>query len=216
MKIKLSILFILTSSLLIANGVPADIGKSIPTQAKPTLNGIPPKPPAELIDELEDSKLVDYKKLSESLTVENAQLKSQINLKTNEVGKLNTKVSNLKIEKNSLTTEISEINSKLEKITNERNNLFSELQSKNNTISSLNKTNNELQIANEALSSTATNVGSIFNGWVYDPNLGWIYVSPSTMPYFYVTDVGWVYYEQGSTPRKFYYFNSSEWQIMDD
>ena len=208
MKIVISFLtFVLTSVLVAFEPPSSDLGKEIPTQAKPTVTGAPPKPPTGLTKELDNNKLIDYRKLSEELAVENATLtQTNKNLVSNneELSSENTKL------KSEVSAQINELTS----VTEERNRLFSKLQDANNHVSSLSESNTELTVMVESLSSKADKVGSIFNGWVYDPDLGWIFVSPTSMPYFYISDVGWVYYEVGSSPRRFYFFEEDRWQDM--
>lgn len=210
MKIVLSFLTFVLTSMLVAVELPSsNLGKAIPTQSKPTITGAPPKPPTSLNEELDNNKLIDYKKLSEELAVENSSL-TQIN---------KTLVSNnqdLLVENTKLKSEVSTKNNKLTSVTDERNLLFSKLQDANNQVSSLSESNNELTVMVDSLSSQTPNVGSVFNGWVYDPKLGWVFISPTSMPYFYISDVGWVYYELGSSPRRFYFFDEDRWQTIED
>ena len=58
--------------------------------------------------------------------------------------------------------------------------------------------------------------GSIIKGWVFSPELKWIYLSPSTMPYAYSQDEGWMMYEYGTNPRRIYYFKTEQWIILKD
>lgn len=210
MKIVISFLtFVLTSTLVALELPSSNLGKSTPTQNKPSITGSPPKPPASLDEELDNNKLIDYKKLSEQLAVENSTL-----TQTNKT--LVSSNQELSSENTKLKSDSSTTNTKLVSVTEERNRLFSKLQDVNNRVSALSESNIELTAMVDSLSSKADNVGSIFNGWVYDSELGWIFISPNSMPYFYISDVGWVYYELGSSPRRFYFFDEDRWQVMKD
>jgi hypothetical protein len=210
MKIVISFLtFVLTSTLVALELPSSNLGKSIPTQNKPTITGSPPKPSTSLTDELDNNKLIDYKKLSEELQAENATL--------NQTNK-NLVSSNQELlsENSKLKSEISTSSNTLVSVKEERSRLFSKLQDVTNRASALSESNIELTAMVDSLSSKSDNIGSIFNGWVYDPELGWIFISPTSMPYFYISDVGWVYYELGSSPRRFYFFDEDRWQVMED
>ena len=58
--------------------------------------------------------------------------------------------------------------------------------------------------------------GSIIKGWVFSPELKWIYLSPSTMPYAYSQDEGWMMYEYGTNPRRVYFYKTKEWKLLDN
>tara|TARA_B110000444_G_C18813010_1_gene583640 strand:+ start:535 stop:1167 length:633 start_codon:yes stop_codon:yes gene_type:complete len=210
MKIVISFLTFALTSMLVAVELPSsNLGKSIPTQSKPTITGSPPTPPTSLTDELDNNKLIDYKKLSEELQAENSTL--------NQTNKnLVSSNQELSSENSKLKSEISTTSNTLVSVKEERSRLFSKLQDVTNRASALSESNIELTAMVDSLSSKSDNIGSIFNGWVYDPELGWIFISPTSMPYFYISDVGWVYYELGSSPRRFYFFDEDRWQVMKD
>lgn len=67
---------------------------------------------------------------------------------------------------------------------------------------------------NELKGKISDGPGSIIKGWVFSPELKWIYLSPSTMPYVYSQDEGWMMYEYGTNPRRVYYFKTKEWKIL--
>lgn len=210
MKIVISFLtFVLTSALVAIEPPTTNLGKEAPTQAKPIVTGAPPKPPASLTDELGKNKLIDYKKLSEELELKNK------NLTTTNATLVSTN-QELSEQNTKLASEKSKTTEQLSVVTTERNNLASELQNANNRVSTLSNSNNELTVMVNSLSSQVDNVGSIFNGWVYYPEFGWAFMSPNTMPYFYISELGWVYYELGSSPRRFYFFEDERWEIMED
>lgn len=58
--------------------------------------------------------------------------------------------------------------------------------------------------------------GSLFKGWVYSPELNWVYVSPSIVPYSFSQTDGWMLYEYGTDPRRVYYYNTKEWKILNE
>ena len=58
--------------------------------------------------------------------------------------------------------------------------------------------------------------GSLFKGWVYSPELKWVYVSPTIVPYSYSQDDGWMLYEYGTNPRRVYYYKTKEWKLLDN
>ena len=210
MKIVISFLtFVLTSVLVAIEPPTTNLGKEVPTQTKPTITGAPPKPPASLTDELGKNKLVDYKKLSEELELKNK------NLTTTNTTLLSAN-QELTDQNTKLTSETSTTSKQLISVTTERNRLTSELQNANNRVSVLSNSNSELTDVVNSLSSQVDNVGSVFNGWVYSPDFGWAFMSPNSMPYFYISEVGWVYYELGSSPRRFYFFEEERWEVMED
>ena len=58
--------------------------------------------------------------------------------------------------------------------------------------------------------------GSIFKGWVYSPELKWVYVSPTIVPYSYSQEDGWMLYEYGTNPRRVYYYKTKEWKLLEN
>ena len=58
--------------------------------------------------------------------------------------------------------------------------------------------------------------GTIFNGWVFSPELKWVYLSPVTIPYIFSQSDGWMIYEYGTNPRRVYYFKTQEWKILNN
>lgn len=57
--------------------------------------------------------------------------------------------------------------------------------------------------------------GSLFKGWVYSPELDWVYVSPTIVPYSYSQKNGWMLYQLGSNPRRVFYFETESWERLD-
>jgi hypothetical protein len=57
--------------------------------------------------------------------------------------------------------------------------------------------------------------GSLFKGWVYSQELGWVYVSPTIVPYSYSQKNGWMMYQYGSNPRRVFYFETESWERLD-
>lgn len=71
----------------------------------------------------------------------------------------------------------------------------------------------ELKLADEKKKSLTTFV----NGWIYDPNKGWIYTDNEHYPLVYVYETStWHYYELGSAnPRYFYSYGRKQWYSWD-
>ena len=117
-----------------------------------------------------------------------------------------------------LPTQTSKI-SKLEKEEKELKAKVKELQEDLSTASKQLETySNERKELKEEISKLKSKInagpGSIIKGWVFSPELKWIYLSPSTMPYAYSQDDGWMMYEYGTNPRRVYYFKTKEWKIL--
>ena len=55
------------------------------------------------------------------------------------------------------------------------------------------------------------------NGWVYDPELGWLFTDADHFPLVYThKDETWHYYELGSSnPRYFFNYKTQEWVAWD-
>ena len=109
--------------------------------------------------------------------------------------------------------------SKLEKEEKELKAKVEELQEDLSTASKQLETySNERKELKEEISKLKSKInagpGSIIKGWVFSPELKWIYLSPSTMPYAYSQDDGWMMYEYGTNPRRVYYFKTKEWKIL--
>ena len=58
--------------------------------------------------------------------------------------------------------------------------------------------------------------GTIFNGWVFSPELKWVYLSPTTIPYIFSQSDGWMLYKYGTSPRRVYYFKTQEWKLLNN
>jgi len=58
--------------------------------------------------------------------------------------------------------------------------------------------------------------GSLFRGWVYSPELKWVYISPTIVPYSFSQNDGWMLYEYGTNPRRVYYYKTKEWRLLDN
>lgn len=206
-NIQILTLLVITFNLL--GTAFANVNKPVPTQEKPIFGGVPPKPPSSIVDEKDGVEFVDYKKKSSELEQSNKKLTEQ---KNSLEGK-NTELTNANEQ---LLNKQKELEQKLESVTTERNSLFKSVQDSNNKIASLQSSHDNLQQLVDSVANQAENTGSIFNGWVYCTELGWVFVSPSTLPYFYVSNGGWVYYERGSSPRKFYFFETSSWKLLEN
>lgn len=202
---------LITFNSLVGNVPTEVVEKEKPTQAKPSLpNGIPPrKPSEEITSKLDTTSFVDFQ--SKIVELEEKVAELQQSLSTSD-----TLVTNLKSKISDLETDADSLKSKNESLAEEKNRYYSELQSKNNEISALKMTNKTLSIELDEV-SVASNapIGSIFDGWVYTTDFGWSFVSPDTMPYMYLNDGGWVYYERGSSPRRVFYFDTETWKEFE-
>lgn len=58
--------------------------------------------------------------------------------------------------------------------------------------------------------------GSLFRGWVYSPELKWVYISPTIVPYSFSQNDGWMLYEYGTNPRRVYYYKTKKWRLLDN
>ena len=126
---------------------------------------------------------------------------------TNEVGEgpedLVERIAELKAERTVLKDQVADLlvdlsvaSVQLEAYSNERKELRKEIQDLENLIED--------------------GPGTIFSGWVFSPNLKWVYLSPTTMPYIFSQTDGWMLYEYGSSPRRVYYFKTEKWELLDE
>jgi hypothetical protein len=54
------------------------------------------------------------------------------------------------------------------------------------------------------------------NGWIYDPEQGWLYTDCETYPLVYShSTASWHYYALGTCPRLFYNYSTEEWENWD-
>ena len=49
------------------------------------------------------------------------------------------------------------------------------------------------------------------DGWFYNPNQGWLWSDKSVYPYFFKTDMGWIYFKSGYSTPRFYNFTAQKW-----
>jgi hypothetical protein len=49
------------------------------------------------------------------------------------------------------------------------------------------------------------------HGWFYNPNQGWLWSDKSVYPYFFKTDMGWIYFKSGYSTPRFYNFTAQKW-----
>lgn len=215
--------FLILGNSLVSGELPTSDSapKFIPGTNKPIVVGIPVRqngnvtiienetkpnnPPSNAVDELTNNPFVDYKTEYEKLLLLNKQLDSNLtSLKQSLITSNDTGLS-LQAKLDSVTTE-------LETITDERNKFFKALNDANNQTSQLRTENSNLLLQVNQLTELSQHLGTPFDGWIYSPDLGWCFVSPSTMPYFYMNDRGWVFYETGSNPRRMYFYDSETWE----
>jgi uncharacterized phage infection (PIP) family protein YhgE len=208
MKIKY-ILALLLTSVAFLNAQNVGVERPAPTEEKPTLNGLPPLPPTTALDDLNNNEFVDYKKHAENLQHKLDQANTLLANLQNNVNDLNA----------SLATAIKnngELQTKLSNITEERNSFYTSAQNSNNELASVRESYNSLNELYTSLLNTNTSANNcMFAGWMYSPDLGWVYVSPQTAPYFYSNEHGWIYHEPGSSPIRYYYFDAKEWVVTE-
>lgn len=100
----------------------------------------------------------------------------------------------------------------LAKLTKDHEQALKVLKIRQEEINSLTNQLTELQkLADEQAETLNMGTGSLFKGWVYSPELKWIYTSPTIAPYSYSQNDGWLLYKVGSDPRLVYYYETKEW-----
>ena len=202
-------------------GIPNRIGDgnntTLPIDDKPPIQILPiddspPPPGGKVEDELAKNPFIDYKSEYEKSVVEISSLKEQVTELSNRL------VQSEKDKTDSiadLNKRIKELESSLKNAKEESSRYFSSLQTSNNNNASLQATISELESVVAELTQKVANPGLPFDGWVYSPELGWCFVSPSSMPYIYVNERGWAFYEAGSSPRKFFFYDKEQWELHE-
>lgn len=228
--INLFIAFLFMHSTLTATNLPSSDStpKFKPTTSKPSVVGAPTRtnetiivldnnsspiiPPTNILNELSDNPFIDYKAEYEKLVGENKEL-------TTELGDMSDQLTKLETEsKNSISTlqkKINKLESGLVASQAECSRNFESLMSANNAKVSLSNDNAHLVQIIAELTEQVENPGLPFNGWIYSPDMGWCFVSPTTMPYIYVNDRGWTYYKTGTFPREFFFYDKEQWELYE-
>jgi regulator of replication initiation timing len=121
--------------------------------------------------------------------------------KNQEIESLQGKVSGLEKLVASLDTNNKELKEQIQNLREDNQNL-----------------NYEITVTNEHLQKAIQVAETPFiNGWVYDPERGWLFTDADRFPLIYThKDQTWHYYELGSSkPRYFFNYKSQEWVAWD-
>ena len=179
-----------------------------------------------------NATLVDTVTQVESLTNSNKQLQEFNNLILSQKDDLKNKNDSLSAEKTELLKRLSEFMVELQQVTSEKNRLQSDnkklgdsietiqaqLNSSTNENSSLVQAVSTLSEQNELLNSTLEEAIKVaqttfINGWIYDPNQGWLFTNSEMYPMIFSNRTGtWHFYELGSNPRTLFNYESNEWE----
>lgn len=220
MKISITlILTIMSTSLVGQTGV---VDKPAPTEEKPTLTEKPtlpnspipdkPKPPSDTIKDAIDEPLVDFKLELDKVVLENNQLKQKVSNLESELKVTSNQsvvIQNMKLEQDRLKTQLGEVTTKLESANEEKGRYFIGFNNASNDNSILKDKIIQLESAIVELKGQSS--GLVFSGWSYIPDLGWIFASNDTMPYFYVDGRGWAFAKVEGDEKLFFFFDKQEW-----
>ena len=88
-----------------------------------------------------------------------------------------------------------------------------------NMIRNNNDTMQRLRQERDDFRRTVEYPGSMFNGWVFSEEFGWVFTSPTVAPYAFLAENNeWVCYEQGTglvDGRLIFKFRTNEWVDLD-
>jgi hypothetical protein len=118
-----------------------------------------------------------------------------------EIEVLNEEVTGLGKQVTSLDTNNKELKEQIQNLREDNQNL-----------------NYEITVTNEHLQKAIRVAETPFiNGWVYDPERGWLFTDADRFPLIYAhKDQTWHYYELGSSkPRYFFNYKTQEWVAWD-
>ena len=118
-----------------------------------------------------------------------------------EIEVLNEEVTGLGKQVTSLDTNNKELKKQIQNLREDNQNL-----------------NYEITVTNEHLEKAIQVAETPFiNGWVYDPERGWLFTDADRFPLIYThKDQTWHYYELGSSnPRYFFNYKTQEWVAWD-
>lgn len=74
----------------------------------------------------------------------------------------------------------------------------------------------QLLEANGVLNKIVQQPGSPFDGWVYSPEFGWVFLNSVSFPYMYRSETNsWLFYQVGTYPRTFFDYSTREWITLD-
>jgi hypothetical protein len=130
-----------------------------------------------------------------------AHCEKEMAAKNQEIETLQGKVSGLEKQVTSLETNNEELKGQIQNLREDNQNL-----------------NYEITVTNEHLEKAIQVAETPFiNGWVYDPERGWLFTDADRFPLIYThKDQTWHYYELGSSkPRYFFNYKSQEWVAWD-
>jgi outer membrane murein-binding lipoprotein Lpp len=130
-----------------------------------------------------------------------AHCEKEMAAKNQEIETLQGKVSGLEKQVASLETNNKELKEQIQNLREDNQNL-----------------NYEITVTNEHLQKAIQVAETPFiNGWVYDPERGWLFTDADRFPLIYThKDQTWHYYELGSSkPRYFFNYKSQEWVAWD-
>ena len=116
----------------------------------------------------------------------------------------------LREQKQLLIAQVSELESDKKELTEDLEVASKQLQSFASERTEFRKTIRDLEDALDR------GPGSLFRGWVYSPELKWVYISPTIVPYSFSQNDGWMLYEYGTNPRRVYYYKTKKWRLLDN
>ena len=126
-------------------------------------------------------------------------------------------LNNHKAFREVLIKQRQELRDEVEKLKEDKSDLLDDLDTASKEIKSLVEERTDLiKDLDEVEDILDRGPGSLFRGWVYSPELKWVYVSPTIVPYSYSQDDGWMLYEYGTNPRRVYYYKTKEWKLLDN
>jgi len=124
---------------------------------------------------------------------------------------------------NSLEQDKLNLNEELVNAEERINQLNKELSTLREEVSSLKESNNEdRQLINllntELTQNNKIDASTFINGWVYYPDVGWLWTNNSVYPMIYNSETNsWINYKLGtSSPRLFYSYGQGEWQTWGE
>jgi hypothetical protein len=126
-------------------------------------------------------------------------------------------LDNHKAIRESLIKQGQELSNEIKKLQEDKSDLLDDLDAATHEIKSLLQDRINLhQDMAQMEAAFDRGPGSLFRGWVYSPELKWVYVSPTITPYAYSQNDGWMLYEYGTNPRRVYYYKTNEWRLLDN
>lgn len=164
----------------------------------------PPPPPPNVKDEVENNTSPSdlLKKIEELEDDKDALVKD---------------LDNHKAVRETLIKQRQELRDEVEKLQDDKSDLLEDLDTASKEIKSLVEERKSLRNGLHELEDIIDKgPGSLFKGWVYSPELKWVYISPSIVPYAFSQNDGWMLYEYGTNPRRVYYYTTKNWELLDN